>query len=81
MYWLAAIKSPKSVMFPVSVGEGAVVVDGSGRTLMPGLIDAHSHIAVNASPTEMESSMDLADAGIRMTLKANNYLMDGFYCH
>ena len=63
---------------PVSVGEGAVVVDGSGRTLMPGLIDAHSHIAVNASPTEMESSMDLADAVIRMTLKANNYLMDGF---
>ncbi|WP_228289176.1 amidohydrolase family protein [Marinobacter salinisoli] len=28
----------------VAVPEDATVIDGSGRTLMPGLIDAHAHL-------------------------------------
>jgi imidazolonepropionase-like amidohydrolase len=29
---------------------GTTVIDGGGRTLMPGLIDAHQHITLSASP-------------------------------
>ena len=38
--------------------EGATVIDGGGRTLMPGLIDAHVHLNMLAgnSPAEMESA-------------------------
>ena len=34
---------------------GAAVIDGGGRTLMPGLIDAHVHLTWNMSPAEMFS--------------------------
>jgi imidazolonepropionase-like amidohydrolase len=32
---------------PIRAGAGATVIDGSGRTLMPGLIDAHEHLNLN----------------------------------
>ena len=35
---------------PAAVGSGEEVVDGGGRTLLPGLIDAHAHYAFD--PTE-----------------------------
>jgi len=35
----------------VSVPSGARVIDGKGRFVTPGLIDAHSHIGVYAAPT------------------------------
>ena len=31
---------------PIDAG-GATVIDGGGRTLMPGLIDAHVHLSLN----------------------------------
>lgn len=34
----------REVGVSVGVPEGATVVDGSGRTLLPGLIDAHTHV-------------------------------------
>jgi imidazolonepropionase-like amidohydrolase len=34
----------------LAVPEGAVVVDGSGKYVTPGLIDSHSHIGVSATP-------------------------------
>jgi len=34
---------------------GATVIDGGGRTLIPGLIDAHVHLTWNMSPAEMFS--------------------------
>ncbi|MDX1266166.1 MAG: hypothetical protein R3311_02265, partial [Oceanisphaera sp.] len=33
--------------------EGATVIEGDGRTLMPGMIDAHAHIMINAHYTEI----------------------------
>jgi imidazolonepropionase-like amidohydrolase len=33
-----------------AVPEGAVVVEGAGRTLLPGLVDAHAHAFVIAAP-------------------------------
>lgn len=35
---------------------GATTIDGGGRTLMPGLIDAHVHLTWNMSPAEMFSA-------------------------
>lgn len=41
----------------LSAGEGVTVIDAGGRTLMPGLIDAHVHAAI--------TTMDLAAMGRR----------------
>jgi imidazolonepropionase-like amidohydrolase len=41
----------------VAVPEGMPVVDGRGRTLMPGIIDPHSHMGVYPWP-EVESNSD-----------------------
>jgi len=43
----------------LSAGEGVAVLDAGGRTLMPGLIDAHVHAAI--------TTMDLAAMGRRQT--------------
>ncbi len=54
------------------------VIDGGGGTLMPGLIDAHTHLAICANIPEMMGvyPMDytLALAGV----EASRYLMRGF---
>ena len=34
----------------ISAPEGAIVVDGKGKTVTPGLIDVHSHLGVYPSP-------------------------------
>ena len=33
--------------------EGATVIDGGGRTLIPGIIDAHAHLALPMNPKEI----------------------------
>lgn len=43
----------------LSAGEGVAVIEAGGRTLMPGLIDAHVHAAI--------TTMDLAAMGRRQT--------------
>jgi imidazolonepropionase-like amidohydrolase len=57
--------------------EGARVIDVGGRTLMPGLIDAHAHITgLSLSPKNSNySAQQIADASAHY-LKAS--LMDGF---
>ena len=59
------------------VAMDAVVIDGGGRTLMPGLIDGHSHLSLVASPHELEQ-MTWDDIGSRMGVRATNTLMRGF---
>jgi imidazolonepropionase-like amidohydrolase len=57
--------------------EGARVIDVGGRTLMPGLIDAHAHITgLSLSPRNSQySAQQIADAAAHY-LEAS--LMDGF---
>jgi imidazolonepropionase-like amidohydrolase len=57
---------------------GATVIEGDGRTLMPGLIDGHAHIMVNADYNDVERNMDAYDLGIRSIRVVENFLMDGF---
>ena len=58
--------------------KGATVIDGQGRTLMPGLIDGHAHIMINADYRDIEQNMDAYDLGIRSVAVVENFLMDGF---
>jgi imidazolonepropionase-like amidohydrolase len=55
-----------------------ITVDGGGRTLMPGLIDCHAHLALNSSFGLIESDFTQGDLHTRAVYKAKRYLMDGF---
>ncbi len=62
----------------VSAPAGATVIDGGGRTLIPGLIDMHSHLSI------MEGMLDGRDAFDQMAIGAmtgnvlRSYLDQGF---
>jgi imidazolonepropionase-like amidohydrolase len=63
---------------PIAVEGEATVIDGGGKTLMPGLIDGHAHVMMNSSFVQIESNMDLTDLAYRATLVMDRFLMDGF---
>jgi imidazolonepropionase-like amidohydrolase len=65
---------------PFRLAPGATVVDGAGRTLMPGLIDNHVHVVMSAS-----SQADLLNPKVepkllqeRATAEAGRMLLRGF---
>ena len=62
---------------PIDAGE-AEVIDGEGKTLMPGLIDGHAHVMINYNFGDIESNKDLTDISIHATQVAKRYLDDGF---
>ena len=43
--------------------KGAFMVDGEGRTLMPGLIDMHSHLCIRNGMIEFRTNYDQMAAG------------------
>jgi imidazolonepropionase-like amidohydrolase len=57
---------------------GTTVIDGGGRTLMPGLINAHLHLALPDSIPNVESNLLPGDVIIGSQLMARGYLLDGF---
>jgi len=57
---------------------GATVIDGKGRTLMPGLIDAHTHIMFATLPQIVVISSDIGFVNIAATKAAVDMLMRGF---
>ena len=63
----------------ITVGDDATLIDGGGRTLMPGLIDAYVHLNMLAgnSPAEMENATwdEIASAA---SVTAVEYLESGF---
>lgn len=54
------------------------VIDGQGKTLMPGLIDGHAHVMINYNFGDIETNKDLTDISIHATQVAKRYLDDGF---
>ncbi|MEZ9340626.1 amidohydrolase family protein [Vibrio splendidus] len=62
---------------PIEAGD-AVVIDGEGKTLMPGLIDGHAHVMINYNFGDIETNKDLTDISIHATQVAKRYLDDGF---
>ncbi len=58
--------------------EGAVVIEGGGRTLMPGLIDAHWHTMLASLPVLTMMTADVADVHFAAAAQAERTLMRGF---
>ena len=65
---------------PIQAGRGATVIDGGGRTLMPGLIDLHVHLIANGDRglVDIEANFTWEDLAIRSAAMAKQYLMEGF---
>jgi imidazolonepropionase-like amidohydrolase len=58
---------------------GATVIDGDGRTLMPGLIDNHVHLSLTgATLAQIENNMTWEDIAYNAVPMAEMYLMEGF---
>ena len=54
-----------------------IIIDSTGMTLMPGMIDAHSHLGITDQFGKMENSMTWEDLAIRSVANAKNWLMNG----
>jgi imidazolonepropionase-like amidohydrolase len=63
---------------PIAVAD-AQVIDGGGRTLLPGFIENHAHLML-MGPTlpAMEANTTWEDFGVHGTKMAEMYLMQGF---
>ncbi len=56
----------------------AFIVDGEGRTLMPGLIDMHSHLCFRNGLTEFRDGYDALVVGAYVQKAMEDYLDQGF---
>lgn len=57
---------------------GATVIDGGGRTLMPGLIDMHSHLCIRDGMLMFRDAYDQMAAGANTAHAMLDYLDQGF---
>ncbi|MCP3994965.1 MAG: amidohydrolase family protein, partial [bacterium] len=68
----------KEISSGASAGPGATVIDGGGRTLMPGLIDMHSHLCIRDGMTFFRDAYDQMAAGANTAHALLEYLDQGF---
>jgi imidazolonepropionase-like amidohydrolase len=70
----------KEVGAITTVPKGTTVIDGGGRTLMPGLIDAHVHLTFSGTADAIpdREAMRWDQLGGTQVLNAREFLMDGF---
>ena len=58
---------------------GTTIIDGGGRTLMPGLIEGHGHLQMNGtSLADIENNRNWEELAIRSAVNAEAALMSGF---
>ncbi|MCA0930687.1 metal-dependent hydrolase family protein [Ruegeria profundi] len=62
---------------PLAVAN-AQIIDGGGRTLMPGLIDAHVHMTVTEPVADLRDNFDWMYWGAVSTIEAEKMLLRGF---
>jgi imidazolonepropionase-like amidohydrolase len=62
----------------IKTNSEATVIDGEGKTLMPGLIDMHSHMAIAYPSMIAFENTFWEEMGARTALVAAETLMDGF---
>ena len=60
--------------------DNVTMIDGGGRTLMPGLIDSHVHLTYSGTPDAIPAreAMQWDQLGGTQALNAREFLMDGF---
>jgi imidazolonepropionase-like amidohydrolase len=58
--------------------DNVTMIDGGGRTLMPGMIEAHGHITFASPLVKMLIGQDANEQAIRSARRAHDYLMAGF---
>ncbi len=58
--------------------EGATIINGNGKTLIPGLSDAHVHLAMTMGIHELRNQANWMYTSIRAAKAAENFLMLGF---
>jgi len=63
---------------PTDRSANTTIVDGAGRTLMPGLIDVHSHIMWESLPQAQMPVSDIAYWNLLAARSAEKTLMRGF---
>jgi len=69
----------KQVDAGLQSASGAMVIDGDGRTLMPGLIDSHVHFTFYPPiASVMRDELDPFFLGILAAPRAERFLMNGF---
>ena len=56
----------------------AVVIDGKGRTLMPGIIEAHQHLMLSVDALSWFNTHDVFYIGAAAAAEAENYLVRGW---
>lgn len=61
-----------------SVPQGATVIDGGGRILMPGLSDAHAHLTLVANPHKLRNDLHWTYIGALAGREAERMLLRGF---
>ncbi len=59
---------------PLAVAN-ARIIDGGGRTLMPGLIDAHVHMAITEPIADLRDNFDWMYWGATSTVEAEKMLL------
>ena len=62
----------------ITATEGATIIDGKGKTLIPGLSDAHVHLAMTLGISELRNKADWMYTSARAVKAAENFLMLGF---
>jgi len=68
----------KAVGSGLAVAQDIQVIDGGGRTLMPGLMDAHVHLALVRRPGEIRNDYDWMYVGALAGVQAKEMLLRGF---
>lgn len=68
----------KEVKANISAPKGAIIIDGKGGTLMPGLIDMHSHFAIQEGMLIGRDQYDQMAMGARAYKDMLGYLDQGF---
>jgi imidazolonepropionase-like amidohydrolase len=62
----------------IPTGRAATIIEGGGRTLMPGLIDAHTHLMFETLSQVAILTSDVGFVNVAATKAANDMLLRGF---